>query len=88
MICSIDLRKLVASPAGPAGNQELRVGSMVSLDHLEEQHIRRVVENSTNLNEAANVLGIDLATLYRKRKKMNQSGKSAAAEAPATAPAA
>ena len=78
-----DLREHVVAPAGPAGTKELRVGSMVSLDHLEEQHIRRVIENCANLNDAANVLGIDLATLYRKRKKMNQPKNSAAAETPA-----
>jgi DNA-binding NtrC family response regulator len=29
-----------------------------------------VIANSRNLEEAAQVLGIDPATLYRKRKKM------------------
>jgi NtrC-family two-component system response regulator AlgB len=46
------------------------VGSMVSLDKLEETHIRRIVESVSNLSEAATVLGIDQATLYRKRKKL------------------
>jgi NtrC-family two-component system response regulator AlgB len=43
---------------------------MVSLDKLEETHIRRIVESVSNLSEAATVLGIDQATLYRKRKKL------------------
>ena len=42
----------------------------VSLENLEESHIRRVLEQTTSLIEAAEVLGIDQATLYRKRKKL------------------
>jgi NtrC-family two-component system response regulator AlgB len=46
------------------------VGAMVSLEKLEEAHIRRVLEQTKSLAEAAEVLGIDQATLYRKRKKI------------------
>jgi len=49
----------------------LSVGGMVSLDQLEETHIRKVLATVPNLSEAANILGIDQATLYRKRKKLN-----------------
>jgi NtrC-family two-component system response regulator AlgB len=45
-------------------------GGIPSLEQLEEAHIRRVVERTANLGEAARVLGIDQTTLYRKRKKM------------------
>jgi two-component system, NtrC family, response regulator AlgB len=45
------------------------VGDAVSLDKLEELHIRQVLAHSKSLDEAAKILGIDLATLYRKRKK-------------------
>ena len=45
------------------------VGDAVSLDKLEEIHIRRVMAKTKSLDEAAKTLGIDLATLYRKRKK-------------------
>jgi len=48
---------------------EIRIGGKVSLEELETEHIRRVVENSKTLEEAAGILGIDPATLYRKRKK-------------------
>lgn len=37
---------------------------------MEEAHIRRVIASSESLEEAARILGIDTATLYRKRKKM------------------
>jgi NtrC-family two-component system response regulator AlgB len=46
------------------------IGSLTSLDKLEELHIRKVLERVPNLGEAAQVLGIDQATLYRKRKKL------------------
>jgi NtrC-family two-component system response regulator AlgB len=45
-------------------------GAMISLEKLEEAHIRRILEQTKSLAEAAEVLGIDQATLYRKRKKI------------------
>jgi NtrC-family two-component system response regulator AlgB len=50
----------------PTGKQ---VGDLVSLEELEEAHIRRVVAATRSLDEAARVLGIDAATLWRRRKK-------------------
>jgi two-component system, NtrC family, response regulator AlgB len=46
------------------------VGSLVSMEKLEEAHLRKVLERTSNLAAAAEVLGIDQATLYRKRKKI------------------
>lgn len=46
-----------------------QVGELVSLETIEEAHVRRVVETTDTLKEAAHVLGIDPATLYRKRKE-------------------
>jgi len=48
----------------------LQVGSLISMEQLEEAHLRKVLERTSNLAEAAQVLGIDQATLYRKRKKI------------------
>lgn len=45
------------------------VGDRVSLDQLEETHIRRVLAKTRSLDEAAKVLGVDVATLWRRRKK-------------------
>jgi len=47
-----------------------QVGSLVSIEQLEGAHLRKVLERTSNLAEAAQVLGIDQATLYRKRKKI------------------
>jgi NtrC-family two-component system response regulator AlgB len=59
----------VATP-GHHPDATLQVGSLVSLEQLEEAHLRKVLERTANLAEAAQVLGIDQATLYRKRKKI------------------
>jgi len=53
----------VMPSTGPA------VGELVSLDVLEEAHIRRVLAATGSLDDAARILGIDVATLYRRRKK-------------------
>jgi NtrC-family two-component system response regulator AlgB len=52
-------------------DSEIRIGGKVSLEDLETAHIKKVVANSKTLEEAAAVLGIDVATLYRKRKKLS-----------------
>ncbi len=71
--------RLRQTPAGHPGGQEPAVGSLVSLEVLEDLHIRRVIEGTANLTEASAVLGIDQATLYRKRKKMGVQGRAEAA---------
>jgi NtrC-family two-component system response regulator AlgB len=52
-------------------NSEIRIGGRVSLEELETAHVKKVVASSKTLEEAAEVLGIDAATLYRKRKKLS-----------------
>jgi NtrC-family two-component system response regulator AlgB len=46
-----------------------KIGDKVSLEKVEEQHIRRVLASAKSLQEAADTLGIDQATLWRRRKK-------------------
>ncbi len=53
--------------ADDAGNA---AGSRISLEELENQHLRRILAQTSSLEEAAQILGIDPATLYRKRKKL------------------
>jgi NtrC-family two-component system response regulator AlgB len=48
---------------------EPKLGDPVSFDVIEAEHIRRLVQASPTIEEAARVLGIDAATLWRKRKK-------------------
>jgi NtrC-family two-component system response regulator AlgB len=47
-----------------------QVGSLISLEKMEEIHLRKILERTPSLTEAASILGIDQATLYRKRKKI------------------
>ena len=56
-------------PENIFNHSEISLGGKISLAEIEEEHIRRVIENSRTLEEAARILDIDPATLYRKRKK-------------------
>jgi len=52
-------------PSKPA----LRLGDPISLTRIEEAHIRGVLLATKSLHEAAEILGVDQSTLYRKRKE-------------------
>jgi two-component system, NtrC family, response regulator AlgB len=54
----------------PDSLADIAPGSPVALEDLEAEHIRRVLSTASSLTEAAEILGIDQATLYRKRKKL------------------
>ena len=60
------------------------IGNRVSLDELEREHIMRIVEIAGSMDEAAQILGIDPATLYRKRKRYAEMAEPSAAPAPST----
>lgn len=47
----------------------VQLGDHVSLKTMEEHHIRRIVSTTRTLQEAADILGIDQATLWHKRKQ-------------------
>jgi NtrC-family two-component system response regulator AlgB len=47
----------------------VRIGDPIPLDKIEEEHIRRVLATTRSLQEAADILGIDQATLWRRRKQ-------------------
>jgi len=51
------------------GDSSPKIGDPVTIEKIEEQHIRRVLANTKSLQEAADILGIDQATLWRRRKK-------------------
>jgi NtrC-family two-component system response regulator AlgB len=48
----------------------IQLGGNVSLEELENEHLRQVLRKATSLEGAAQTLGIDTTTLYRKRKKL------------------
>lgn len=54
----------------------VQVGANVSMETLQNEHLRRVVETSETLDEAAKILEIDPATLYRRRKKLEQQAQT------------
>jgi NtrC-family two-component system response regulator AlgB len=45
------------------------IGDLISLEELEEMHIRRVLAATRSIDEACRVLGMDPVTLWRRRKK-------------------
>jgi NtrC-family two-component system response regulator AlgB len=65
-----DLPEKFSKAQTPASGQGIFVGARVTIEELENEHISRVVQQAATMEEAARILGIDPATLYRKRKKM------------------
>lgn len=61
---------LNATPLGdlPRG-ATVMLGSDVSLEEVEREHIARVVSRTSSFEAAAKILGIDVTTLQRKRKR-------------------
>jgi len=53
----------------PARPNDTRVGAMISLEQLEREHITKVLAAAGSQESASRILGIDPATLYRKRKR-------------------
>jgi two-component system, NtrC family, response regulator AlgB len=74
-------RAVILAPDGDVGLDQLgavatrpvsslpRVGDAISLEALERAHILAVIGASATLEQAAQTLGIDSSTLYRKRKQ-------------------
>lgn len=79
----IDRAVLLARPGGPRGaigieclppnlrpgGAPARLGDLVALEAIEELHIRGVLAATQSIESAARILGIDYATLWRRRKK-------------------
>jgi len=55
--------------APPLPSREAERGEPLSLEELERRHVQQVLASSATLEEAANRLGIDPTTLWRKRKR-------------------
>jgi len=70
ILCQSDRIGLEHLPESFSPREQLpQLGDALSLAQLEEIHIRRVLALSRSLEDAARILGIDLATLWRRRKK-------------------
>jgi len=54
---------IVSSPSGNISDRP------DSLEHVERAHVQRILAESGSLTVAAARLGIDLTTLWRKRKR-------------------
>ena len=54
---------------GAAEKLSPALGQRQTLEATEEAHIRHIIRASASLEEAAKVLDIDIATLWRKRRK-------------------
>jgi NtrC-family two-component system response regulator AlgB len=52
-------------------SSRLHLGGRFTLESIENEHIRGVITRTRSLEEAAAVLGIDPATLYRRRRKLD-----------------
>jgi NtrC-family two-component system response regulator AlgB len=59
-----------ATPPDATGARALAAGQPVTLERLETEHVRLILQRSPTLDDAARILGIDPSTLYRKRKQM------------------
>ena len=73
--CQVDLADLpekLSQPASAPETEPVRVGARISLQELEQEHIARVTSQAATIEEAARILGVNPATLYRKRKKLSQ----------------
>ncbi len=77
-ITSADLPAEMRLETLAAEHPPAAAGALLTLDALEELHIRKVLERIPNFAEASAALGIDQATLYRKRKRMGLCGGAVA----------
>jgi two-component system, NtrC family, response regulator AlgB len=70
ILCSAELVGMEHLPASIAPSAPtVQIGDHTSLKVIEENHIRRVMASTKTLQEAADILGIDQATLWHKRKQ-------------------
>ena len=64
-----DLPERIAPRTPVEAGRSIALGSLVTLEALEAEQIRRILAATPSREEAARVLGIDPSTLYRKRKQ-------------------
>lgn len=70
ILCRNDRIGIEWLPSNPVADTSIpHIGDTITLEKIEEQHIRRILATTKSLQEAADILGIDQATLWRRRKK-------------------
>jgi NtrC-family two-component system response regulator AlgB len=57
------------SPSSGRDQDGLALGDLVPVAAIEEEHIKRVLARTGSLKEAAEILGLDPATLWRRRRQ-------------------
>ena len=65
----LDVALLPPPIGGAVPSSGPRLGDSVTLETIENEHMERVIARSSTLEEAARILGVDAATLWRRRKK-------------------
>lgn len=68
---------MASDPSKMADGIDFTSCAGMTLQQIEEAYIKLTLDTAPSLAEAAVILGIDQATLYRKRKKMGLDGKVA-----------
>ncbi len=68
---SVEPEYLPSRSALPSAAVLPQAGDPISLQNLEEAHLRLHLSRAKSMEETASVLGIDVTTLWRKRKKLN-----------------
>jgi NtrC-family two-component system response regulator AlgB len=70
ILCQTDRVGIECLPTNMLTNAATpNIGDPVSIEKIEEQHVRRILATTKSLQEAAEVLGIDQATLWRRRRQ-------------------
>jgi NtrC-family two-component system response regulator AlgB len=70
ILCQTDRAGIECLPQNLNPQESLpQLGAPLTLEKIEELHIRRILAATRSLQEAADILGIDQATLWRRRKK-------------------
>jgi NtrC-family two-component system response regulator AlgB len=70
ILCSSEYIDIQYLPNRPLTQGPLTaIGDPISLEKIEEMHIRHVLATTKSLQEAAEILGMDQATLWRRRKR-------------------
>jgi NtrC-family two-component system response regulator AlgB len=60
---------LLPAPLGGSAPRGVNVGDSVTLERIQDEHVERVLARTATIEEAATILGVDRATIWRWRKK-------------------